>query len=63
MKQDSKLNFVVVIASDDRLKRVMLEPPKSVGEGQIATRRAAGSDDKIEPGFDSGQLEQGQDQK
>jgi hypothetical protein len=28
MKQDGKLNFVVVIASDDRLKEVMLEPPK-----------------------------------
>jgi uncharacterized membrane protein YkoI len=26
MKQDGKLNFVVVIASDDRLKEVMLEP-------------------------------------
>jgi uncharacterized membrane protein YkoI len=28
MKQDGKLNFVVVIASGDRLKEVMLEPPK-----------------------------------
>jgi uncharacterized membrane protein YkoI len=27
MKQDGKLNFVVIIASDDRLKEVMLEPP------------------------------------
>ncbi|SDJ92361.1 MULTISPECIES: PepSY domain-containing protein [Bradyrhizobium] len=28
MKQDGKLNFAVVIASGDRLKEVMLEPPK-----------------------------------
>jgi uncharacterized membrane protein YkoI len=28
MKQDGKLNFVVVIASGDRLKEVMLEPPR-----------------------------------
>ena len=28
LKQDGKLNFVVVIASGDRLKEVMLEPPK-----------------------------------
>ena len=28
MKQDGKFNFVVVIASGDRLKEVMLEPPK-----------------------------------
>jgi uncharacterized membrane protein YkoI len=27
MKQDGKLNFVVVIANGDRLKEVMLEPP------------------------------------
>jgi Peptidase propeptide and YPEB domain len=28
MKQDGKLNFVVVVASGGRLKEVMLEPPK-----------------------------------
>ena len=28
MKQDGKLNFVIIIASGDRLKEVMLEPPK-----------------------------------
>jgi uncharacterized membrane protein YkoI len=28
IKQDGKLNFVVVIATGDRLKEVMLEPPK-----------------------------------
>jgi uncharacterized membrane protein YkoI len=28
MKQDGKLNFVVVIASGDHLKEVMLEPPR-----------------------------------
>jgi uncharacterized membrane protein YkoI len=28
MKQDGQLNFVVVIANGDRLKEVMLEPPK-----------------------------------
>ncbi|MDA9480997.1 peptidase [Bradyrhizobium sp. CCBAU 11445] len=28
VKQDGKLNFVVVVASGDRLKEVMLEPPK-----------------------------------
>ncbi len=28
MKQDGELNFVVVIANGDRLKEVMLEPPK-----------------------------------
>ena len=38
MKQDGKLNFVVVIASGDRLKEVMLEPPGSVGKGQVATK-------------------------
>jgi uncharacterized membrane protein YkoI len=27
MKQDGKLNFVVLIANGDRLKEVMLEPP------------------------------------
>jgi hypothetical protein len=35
MKQDGKLNFVVVIASGDRLKEVMLEPP-SVGREKSA---------------------------
>ena len=39
MKQDGKISFVVVIASGDRLKEVMLEPP-SVGR-QGATNRAA----------------------
>jgi uncharacterized membrane protein YkoI len=29
MKHDGKLNFVVFIASGDRLKEVMLEPPRS----------------------------------
>jgi hypothetical protein len=33
MKQDGKLNFVVVIANGDRLKEVMLEPPR-VGRGR-----------------------------
>jgi Peptidase propeptide and YPEB domain len=28
MKQDGKLNFVIVVASGERLKEVMLEPPK-----------------------------------
>jgi hypothetical protein len=28
MKQDGKLNFVVVVAAGDRLKEVLLEPPK-----------------------------------
>lgn len=28
VKQDGKINFVVVVASGDRLKEVMLEPPK-----------------------------------
>ena len=37
LKQDGKLNFVVVIVSGDRLKEVMLEPPR-VGK-QGATRR------------------------
>ncbi len=37
MKQDGKLNFVVVVASGDRLKEVMLEPPK-VGK-QRSTHR------------------------
>jgi uncharacterized membrane protein YkoI len=34
MKQDGKLNFVVVVASGDHLKEVMLEPPK-VGQRSI----------------------------
>ena len=63
MKQDGKLNFVIVIASGDRLKEVMLEPPRVLGKGQITTNRAAGSDDKIAPVFDSGQREQGQARK
>ena len=33
MKQDGKLNFVVVIASGDRLKEVMLEPPRVGRQG------------------------------
>ena len=36
LKQDGKLNFVVAIASGDRLKEVMIEPPR-VGK-QGATR-------------------------
>ena len=36
MKQDGKLNFVVVIATSDHLKEVMLEPPKV---GQRSTQR------------------------
>jgi hypothetical protein len=28
MMQDGKLNFVVLIANGDRLKEVMLEPPR-----------------------------------
>ena len=28
MRQDGKLNFLIVIASGERLKEVMLEPPK-----------------------------------
>lgn len=35
MKQDGKLNFVVVIANGDRLKEVMLEPPKLATEGTM----------------------------
>ena len=33
MKQEGKLNFVVVIASGDRLKEVMLEPPRVGRQG------------------------------
>jgi uncharacterized membrane protein YkoI len=33
MKQDGKLNFVVVVASGDHLKEVMLEPPKVERQG------------------------------
>jgi uncharacterized membrane protein YkoI len=33
MNQDGKLNFVVVIASGDRLKEVMLEPPRVDRQG------------------------------
>ena len=39
MMQDGKLNFVVVIASTDGLKEVVLEPPR--GGRQGATNRAA----------------------
>ncbi|WP_342711839.1 PepSY domain-containing protein [Bradyrhizobium sp. B124] len=35
VKQDGKLNFVVVVASGDRLKEVMLEPPR-VGKEKSA---------------------------
>jgi uncharacterized membrane protein YkoI len=35
MKQDGKLNFVVVVATGDRLKEVMLDPPK-VGRQESA---------------------------
>ena len=34
MKQDGKLNFVVVIASGDHLKEVMLEPPSPQARGK-----------------------------
>ena len=57
IKQDGKLNFVVVVASGDRLKEVMLEPPRVVGKGQIATNCAAESDHKIAPESHSGQRE------
>lgn len=33
MKQDGKLNFVIVVASGDALKEVMLEPPKVGRQG------------------------------
>ena len=33
MKQDGKLNFVVVIGSGDRLKEVMREPPRVGRQG------------------------------
>jgi uncharacterized membrane protein YkoI len=33
IKQDGKVNFVIVIASGDRLKEVMLEPPKVRSQG------------------------------
>lgn len=33
MKQDGKFNFVIVVASGDRLKEVMLEPPKVGRQG------------------------------
>ena len=51
MKQDGKLNFVVVIASGDRLKEVMLEPPGVGRARQISTNRAAKSHHKISPGI------------
>jgi uncharacterized membrane protein YkoI len=35
IKQDGKLNFVVVVADGDRLKEVLLEPPKA-GKQQAA---------------------------
>ena len=38
MEQDGKINFVVVVASGDRLKEVMLEPPK-VGRPAAAQHR------------------------
>ena len=38
-KQDGKPNFVVVIANGDRLKEVVLEPPKVERKGQLATNR------------------------
>jgi hypothetical protein len=38
MKQDGKLNFVVVIVSGDGLKEVMLEPPRVGGQGLAAHR-------------------------
>jgi uncharacterized membrane protein YkoI len=33
VQQDGKLNFVVVVAGDDRLKEVMLEPPRAGQHG------------------------------
>ena len=38
MKQDGKLNFVVVIVSGDSLKEVMLEPPRVDRQGLAARR-------------------------
>jgi uncharacterized membrane protein YkoI len=37
MKQDGKLNFVVVVAAGDRLKEVLLEPPK-IGRRELTPR-------------------------
>jgi uncharacterized membrane protein YkoI len=35
IRQDGKLNFVVVVAAGDDLKEVMLEPPKVAKQGSI----------------------------
>jgi hypothetical protein len=40
MKQDGKLNIVILIASGDRLTEVMLEPPKVGRDRPAATSRA-----------------------
>jgi hypothetical protein len=34
MKEDGEINFVVVIASGDALKEVMLEPPRVGRQGE-----------------------------
>jgi len=38
MREDGKLNFVVVIVSDDHLKEVMLEPPVVGRQGSTSSR-------------------------
>ena len=38
MKDGGKLNFVVIVASENRLKQVMLEPPRVVRSGKESRR-------------------------
>jgi len=38
MNEDGKLNFVVAVVSDDRLKQVMLEPPGAGRQGSASHR-------------------------
>ena len=37
VKEGDKLNFVVVVLSDDHVKEVFLEPPRATSKGPLAT--------------------------
>jgi uncharacterized membrane protein YkoI len=63
IKQDGKVNFVIVIASGDSLKEVVLEPPKFRSQGANRHQTARPSHTTKSHQFDSGQREQSQARK
>jgi hypothetical protein len=39
VKERDRINFVVVVLSDDRVKEVFLEPPRALPKSQLTTAR------------------------